>query len=126
MLTRMVAKARENKIKTTLLTVASIMGAVSTIWGFRTVYDGLGLPRPAFISEHQELREQLFSLELEYRQRSLRNDMKSMREVDQEIADLLRRNVAVPDGLQEHRQGLQELIDRNRARIQELENQQNR
>jgi hypothetical protein len=126
MLTTMIAKAKANKIKTTILTVASILGAVSTIWGFRTVYDGLGLPRPAFIGEHHELRYQLISLELDYRQRALRNDLKNLRESEQEIADLARRNVPVPDGLREYLQGLQDSISRNRDRIRDIETQQNR
>jgi len=118
----MVARTKANKIKATILTVASILGAVSTIWGFRTVYDGLGLPRPVFISEYQELKNHVFDLEIEYRQRSLRNDLRSLREVEQEIADLLHRSVAVPDGLQDYRQGLQDTIAKNRDRIRELEN----
>lgn len=121
----MIARAKANKIKTTILTVASILGAVSTIWGFRTVYDGLGLPRPAFIGEHRELRGQLIALELDYRQRSLRNDLKNLREAEQEVSELTRRNVSIPDGLREFMQVLQDSISRNRERIREIENQQN-
>lgn len=121
MLTNLLATAKANKLKTTLLTVASILGAISTIWGFRTVYDGLNLPRPAFVSELNELRSQVTDIELEYRHRVIRNDQRNLREAEKQIAELTRQRVAIPDGLEEYIQDLRSGIERNQNRIKELE-----
>jgi hypothetical protein len=121
MLMNLLATAKANKLKTTLLTVASILGAISTIWGFRTVYDGLNLPRPAFVSELNELRSQVTDIELEYRYRVIRNDQRNLREAEKQIIELTRQRVAIPDGLEEYIQDLRSSIERNQYRIKELE-----
>jgi hypothetical protein len=121
MLMNLLAMAKANKLKTTLLTVASILGAISTIWGFRTVYDGLNLPRPAFVSELNKLRSQVTDIELEYRHRVIRNDQRNLREAEKQIIELTRQRVAIPEGLEEHIQDLRSSIERNQNRIKELE-----
>jgi hypothetical protein len=121
MIARIIRAVRAHKITAAIVALGTILGAVTTIWGFGSLLANVNWSRPALVSEVRALQVQLIELELDYRRRGLRSDLKSLREVDKEIAGLHNRNITVPDGLQEYRDGLQDTIEHNRNRIRLLE-----
>lgn len=118
---RMIQKMRTNKLAALVLVAAPILGGIATVWNFRTVYDSLGLPRPVFLGEHRHLQIQLLDLELEYRRSTLRADQKSLRDLNAEMQELIRRGIPIPDGIQDYRSSLEDNIAHNRDRIRQID-----
>lgn len=125
-------KAQEKGIVKWLMIVAPILGAMITLFNFGKIYDGLGLPRPVFTIEYNQQRtedqKQLSQLkttikefEIEFRNRAIKTDLRSIRDLEKEITALSTKGVAIPDSILDFKSSLEESINDNRAKLRDLE-----
>jgi hypothetical protein len=107
-----------------LMVIAPICGSIVTIYNFGKIYDGLGLPRPVFYNEFtlykNALKQQVVDLEVEYRTRAIKSDLKAVRDIQKEIQTLLDKNIPVPDSILEQKATLEENIHDNRDKLKKL------
>lgn len=107
-----------------LMIVAPICGSIVTIYNFGKIYDGLGLPRPIFYNEFQnqknQLKQQIIDLEIDYRSRAIKSDLKLIRDINKEILILNEQKMDIPDSILEFKQNLEENIQDNRDKLKVL------
>lgn len=130
----MFQKAQQIGVIKWLMIVAPILGAVVTVFNFTKIYDGLGLPRPVFTLEYLDNREEdrafsnkikqdLKTLEVEFRNRNIKSDLRAIRELEKEISSLHAKSIPVPDSILDFKSSLEESIAENRSRLKDLERQ---
>lgn len=124
MITTMVDKIKQNPMISSFLLVAAVLGGIVKIVDFGAVYDKAGLPRWAWQSDLEAIKEKVISLEqslivleIDYRQNQLRMDQRLLRETTEQItqAERLRQPGAV--GLAEFQSVLQLSISEHQARL---------
>jgi hypothetical protein len=106
-------------LRTKLVFFGTIAAAIVSIFTLATSWDRFHLPRLAFNSEMIIVRKQVYSLEIEFRQRAKRNDARAIYEIDDKINELKAISRPVPDIIYQQRDRLvddmkdtQEKLDR--------------
>jgi len=128
----MLQKAQEVGIIKWLMIVAPILGAIVTVFNFGKIYDGLGLPRPIFTNEYHlqhtedlkqitQLKNSIRDFEIEFRNRAIKTDLRSIRELDKEMSALTAKGIAIPDSILDFKSSLEESINDNRNKLKDLE-----
>jgi len=115
-----------------ILVVTPFLGAFVAIINFGKIYDSLSLPRPMFTTEFVKERvatdkkiaqvsTMLRDLEIEFRNRAIKTDLRYIRDIEKEINDLLQKNITIPDSLLDFKSSLQESIDENKSKLKDLD-----
>lgn len=128
----MLQKVQEVGIVKWLMIITPILGAIVTFFNFTKIYDGLGLPRPVFNIEYSNNREQdlqqlthtkqmIRNLEFEFRNRNIKSDLRAIRDLEKEIAQLTAKSIPIPDSLMDFKSSLEESIADNRSKLKDLE-----
>lgn len=128
----MLQKVQEKGLVKWLMVIAPILGAIITVFNFTKIYDGLGLPRPVFTLEYVanrdedrqqviQLKQAVRSFEIEFRNRSIKSDLRAIRELDKEIIALSNKSIPVPDSILDFKASLEESVNENRSKLKDLE-----
>jgi hypothetical protein len=130
MIMRMVDKIKQAPMVTTLLVIAPMLGAVTTIYNFGKIWDHLGLPRLAWLHEVVQVSEQMqdvnrrvWELELDYRRNQIKLDQRALRELVKQIIHMQELSQQVPDHVSEYKDLLENQIAEHRVRIQVIQQQ---
>jgi hypothetical protein len=124
-------KIRNSRIAMAIVVLAPLFAGITAAWNMVKVWDEWGLPRPIFLSEINRhaldqdkkfatLRSRIDNLEEEYRDRSIRVDQRSLREIEHEIDSMVKEGKTIPDYVLDLRQSLLDNIAYNKSRLAEL------
>lgn len=124
-------KIRQNKLATALVVLTPVFGGIVAFGNVTETLDRWGFPRPMFVKEFQDgrreidnhirsVRDKIHDLEQEYRERSIRVDQRSLREVNAAIDQLIQEGKTMPDYLLDLRQTLTDSIQLNQRILDEL------
>lgn len=128
----MLQRVQEKGVVKWLMVTAPVLGALVTVFNFTKIYDGLGLPRPVFTTEYAanrdddrqqitQTKEALRNLEIEFRTRSIKSDLRAIRDLDKEITGLTSKSIPVPDSILDFKASLEESVVENRNKLKDLE-----
>lgn len=117
-------KLQNSKALKVLMIVAPICGSIATIYNFSKIWDGLGLPRPVFYNEFYtqkyQIKQQILELEIDFRTRAIKSDLRTIRDINKEIQLLIEQKIEVPDSLIEFKTNLEDNIQENREKLKAL------
>lgn len=100
-----------------LALIGTIAAALVSILTLANNWDNFHLPRIAFNTEIHSVRKQVYSLEVEFRQRAKRIDQRSIYEIDEKIASLKAKQHEVPDELYQQKDRIQEDMKDNQEKL---------
>lgn len=130
MIARTIARFKKAPVVATLLVIAPVLGAVTTIYNFGKIWDHLGLPRLAWLHEvhHvsdqvQDVNRRVWELELDYRRNQIKLDQRALRELEKQMIHMQQLNQPVPDHVSEYQDLLENQISEHRNRIQVIQQQ---
>lgn len=120
-----IAKIKNSPTIKKLLMVGSICGALVTIYNVGNIWHVMGWPRPVFTPEFfisvNDLQHKLRDFEIDYRQRAILYDQKSLRDIQRDIQQLQSRNAPMPEAILDLQSRLEESLRLNRDRLKILE-----
>ena len=124
MISTLANRIRQNPLVSSLLLIAAILGGITKIVDFGSVYDRYDLPRWAWHSDVRlvaqqmaSLEQQLLALEIDYRETQVRTEQRLLRETAEQIATAEAKKQPGADGLAELQNVLQQSIAQHQARL---------
>ena len=104
-------------LKSKIALIGTLAAAAVSILTLVNNWDNFHLPRIAFNTEIHSVRKQVYSLEVEFRQRAKRNDQRSLYEIDEKIASLKEKHREIPDELYQQKDRILEDMKDNQEKL---------
>lgn len=118
---RVMSKTNSEKLleffKSRITFIGSIAAALVSLFTLANNWDHFNLPRMVFNSELHSVQRQVYNLEVEFRQRSKRNDQRAINELDDKITHLKNKKVDVPDELYQQKDRLNDDMKDNQEKL---------
>ena len=110
---------RRNKAVTVISVCGPLFGAIAGPLAFVKSID-IRIPRPVINFELDDIKSDIASLEIDYRQRLRRIDQRNLAELNQQIENQKSTNHTVNQAIIDQKSMLEEQIERDTKRIEQL------